>query len=62
MRKYEELAQELTDAIKELCNNPGALENFQSYLSYHFPAWLGKYANTPETLTSEIKHFAKIGF
>ena len=47
-----------TKAIKDLANKPENLENLNSYLCYHFPEWLEKWANTPEGLAEEMKNFA----
>lgn len=59
-RKYEELAHEFCVAIKKLGENEMNLENLESYLSYHFDAWMKKWAYDPECITSELKHFSKI--
>ena len=36
------------------------IDNFESYLSYHFDAWMEKFAHDPESLTSEVKQFAEM--
>lgn len=59
-RQYEEEARKFCVAIKELASNEAALENFESYLSMHFDAWLTKFANTPENIVDELESFAKI--
>lgn len=59
-RKYEELAHEFCAAIKKLGENERNLENLECYLSYHFDAWMKKWANTPAGLTWELEQFAKI--
>ena len=53
-------AHEFVEAIKYISEKPDALQNLEAYLSYHFPEWLEKYANTPESLTAEIKAFGHI--
>ena len=60
MNKNEILAHEFCEAIKKLAENQERLDNLESYLSYHFPAWLGKFANTPEGLTDELERFANM--
>ena len=59
--KYTDLAEALGDALRDLVHDESALENFISYLSYHFPDWLSRYAYTPESFVSEIEHFSKLG-
>jgi hypothetical protein len=58
----EALANKLADAIKKLAASEEHLDNFASYLSYHFPEWMEKYANTPENLVSEFCQFASLDF
>lgn len=55
-----ELANEFIKAIETIANKPENLENFESYLTYHFDTWLKRYANTPETITAELKAFSKM--
>ena len=43
-----------------MVSKPDNLDNFESYLSYHFDVWMGKFANSPDGLTSEVKHFAEM--
>lgn len=62
MPKYENLAYQLADAIVKLAGSEEHLNNFASYLSYHFPVWMEKWANTPETLVSEFCEFANMEF
>ena len=49
-----------TQAIRDLASKPENLENLNSYLCYHFPEWLEKWANTPEGLAEEMKNFANL--
>ena len=56
----EECAKVFVNAIKKLAEKPKNLENLQLYLSNNFDIWLGKFANTPETLAYELKQFAEI--
>lgn len=56
----EKLAHELVEAIRTFAENPDNLENFESYLSYHFDAWMKKYAYNPESLVAEFKSFAEM--
>lgn len=55
---YEELAMRFTGAMKSLAGNEDLLNNFCSYLTYHFPEWLEKYSRSPESLTDELELFA----
>lgn len=57
---YEEEANMFCNAIKSFAENPNALENFESFLSFSFGLWLKKYANTPENIASEMMNFATI--
>lgn len=60
MSKYDELAERFCKAIKALAEDEYAFENLESYLSYHFPVWMEKYAHDPEGLTWELEQFSKI--
>ena len=60
MSKNEELANEFINAIKTIAQNESNLNNFQYYLERHFDGWMQKFANTPETITSELKAFANM--
>lgn len=60
MEKYEQEAATICAAIKELAEHEEALENFESYLSAHFDAWMKKYANTPAGIADEFYQFSKI--
>ena len=60
MEKYEQEAATICAAIKELAEQPEALENFKGYLSIHFDAWMKKYANTPAGIADEFEQFSKI--
>lgn len=57
---HEQAAHQFVEAIKTIANKPENLENLELYLSHHFPEWLEKFANTPETLTAELKEFAEM--
>lgn len=59
-KDYEQTAAEFIQAIKTISEKPENLNNFQLYLSIHFPEWLQRWANTPESMTAEIKHFAEM--
>jgi hypothetical protein len=53
-------AKQFCDAIRTIANKPENLENLEIYLSMHFIEWLEKFANTPETITAELKAFAEM--
>ena len=59
-RKFEQEAKQFCEAIKVIAEKPENLDNLECYLSRHFPAWIEKYANTPETITEELKAFAEM--
>lgn len=63
MKKYDtastaKAASDFCAAIAEIAGKPENLANLESYLSYHFPAWLEKWASTPEDMACEMKEFA----
>ena len=58
MKEYNEIAKEFIQAIKTISKKQANLDNFECYLSHHFPVWLEKYANNPEEITAELKAFA----
>ena len=58
----KENAKALIAAIKKLAESSEHLDNFESYLSYHFDVWMEKYANDPDGLVSEFKQFSEIEF
>ena len=60
MDEYRTQAEALCKALKKLTNNEDNLNNFESYLSYHFDIWLKQYANTPNGVISEIESFANM--
>ena len=60
MCKYEEQATQFCEAIRTLANKPENLENLESYLSWHFPEWISKWANSPASLAEEMKEFAEM--
>lgn len=57
---YEQIAKEFVTAIKKLVGNEHNIDNLECYLGYHFAEWLKKFANTPESMTAEIKSFAEM--
>ena len=60
MKKYTVEAAQFCNAIRELASKPENLQNLESYLEYHFDKWLGKYANTPDSMAAEISDFARM--
>jgi hypothetical protein len=58
MAKYEEQAKAFCDAIRDFAKSEDAINNMESYLSYHFPEWLRKYAYDMESLSAEMANFA----
>ena len=56
----EKVAEQFVNAIKTIAEKPENLDNLQWYLSYHFEAWVKKYANTPEGPTAEMVEFANM--
>jgi hypothetical protein len=59
-RKHEQNAKQFCEAIHTIASKPENLENLEIYLSMHFSEWLEKFANTPETITAELKAFAEM--
>ena len=57
---YRALAVKLADAIRTFGQNPDNLDNFESYLAYHFDVWMQQYAKDPEGLVSEFEYFANM--
>ena len=55
-----ELAENFAAAIKKLAADQNALDNFESYLSYHFDEWMERYAFSPAGLVSEMVSFANM--
>ena len=60
--QYENEAATFCAAIRTFAERPEALENFESYLSRHFSAWLKKYADDPENMAAEMRTFAEMEF
>ena len=58
MDKYREQAETVKAAILKMAEHPETLENFCSYLSYHFAGWMEKWANDPEGMAAEFEYFA----
>lgn len=56
----EKAAAVFVEAIKTISTKPANLDNLESYLSYHFPEWLKRWANTPETIAAEMREFANM--
>ena len=56
----EKAAAVFVEAIKTISTKPANLDNLESYLSYHFPEWLKRWANTPENIAAEMRNFAKM--
>ena len=59
-RKHEQTAKQFCEALRTIAGKPENLENFELYLSMHFPEWLEKFANTPENITAELRQFAEM--
>ena len=53
-------AADFVGAIKLIATKPDNLDNLESYLTYSFDKWLKTWANTPEGLAAEMKHFAEM--
>lgn len=56
----EELAEKFINAIKEIASKLDNLDNLECYLSHHFDVWMEKFTYNPESLVSELKHFAEM--
>lgn len=53
-------AKMLGDALRKFAENPGAIDNFEGYLSIHFDKWLKDFASDPAGLAGELKNFSEI--
>ena len=60
-KRYSIMASEFIKAIKTISEKEKNLDNLELYLTYHFPEWLEKFANTPGGIVSELKAFAEMG-
>lgn len=60
MKNQKELAKEFTNAIRTMAQRPENIDNLEDYLSYHFAAWMEKFASTPEAITGEMMNFASM--
>lgn len=60
MKKYTIEAAQFCNAIRELANKPGNLQNLENYLEWHFDKWLEKYASTPDGMVAEMSEFAQM--
>ena len=58
--RFEQEAEAFVKAIETIASKPENRENLISYLSYHFPQWLERFANTPEKITAEMRAFAEM--
>ena len=58
MPNYEKEAAIFCDAIRAFAKSEDAINNMESYLSYHFPEWLRKYAYDMNSLSAELTQFA----
>lgn len=53
-------ARIFVQAIQTIASKPQNLNNLENYLSMHFFEWLEKFADTPETLATELREFAEM--
>lgn len=58
-RPYEQEATDLAAAIRKLATDPKALDDMESYLSYHFANWLQMWCQRPKDMVHEFQRFAK---
>lgn len=58
--KHKRTAAQFVNAIKTIAEKPDNLDNLERYLAYHFDKWLEMWANTPETITAEMRNFAEM--
>lgn len=59
-KKYEKEAAAFAYALRKFAESPEAVENIESYLSFHFSEWIEKYANTPEKMAAEMRAFSEM--
>lgn len=60
IQEQERAAKRFITALREIAAKEENIDNFESYLSYHFEKWLSKYASTPEGIAAEFETFAKM--
>ena len=53
-------AEIFVKAVKQIASKPDNLDNLEIYLETHFDKWIEKFANTPENMAAELKHFAEM--
>lgn len=58
--KYQHVADQFVEAIKTIAEKPQNLDNLNYYLALHFGEWLERFANSPETITAEMREFAEM--
>lgn len=53
-------AKQTADVLRRFAEKPQNIDNFEGYLENCFAGWKEKFANTPEKMIKDMKHFAEM--
>lgn len=53
-------AKQIADVLRKFAEKPQNIDNFENYLENCFTGWKEKFANTPEKMIEDMKHFAEM--
>ena len=53
-------AKQMADTLRKFAEKPQNIDNFEGYLENCFAGWKEKFANTPEKMIEDMKHFAEM--
>ena len=53
-------AKQIADALRKFAEKPQNIDNFESYLKYCFIGRKENFANAPEKMIEDMKHFAEM--
>ena len=53
-------AKQIADVLRRFAEKPQNIDNFEGYLENCFAGWKEKFANTPEKMIEDMKHFAEM--
>ena len=53
-------AKQIADVLRKFAEKPQNIDNFECYLEHCFTGWKEKFANTPEKMIEDMKHFAEM--
>ena len=58
--KENALKEFIADVLRKFAEKPQNIDNFECYLEHCFAGWKEKFANTPEKMIEDMKHFAEM--